>query len=161
MWERENEEEHRLHGMQNKCMNAALASFLYFDVRYRFSIREGRTQDDSTHNIITGHCGVFLLFPSLFFPPSRWPRSSIPGQKIWPAILLPSTTLKSTCSSSSFASFFPHGRRYNETGLLVILPATLSVCLGALGMPRSNLLRFNHPSSFFALSRQGELVLLD
>lgn len=37
------------------------------DVRYRFSIRERCARDDSSNNIITGHCGVFLLFPSLPF----------------------------------------------------------------------------------------------
>lgn len=81
MWKRENEEERRLHGMQNKCLcTAALAALLFLDARYRFSIRERCTQDDSSNNVITGHCGVFLLFPSFppsFFFSSCWSRSGI------------------------------------------------------------------------------------
>lgn len=135
MWKRENKEKHRLHGMQNKCMNTSLASLLsrMLDIAFPFE-RDAAQGGDSTNNIITGHCGVFLLFPSFFFfrvgsrsgiipvkgygPQYSYPRPplSLPAP---PPLLL---RVFSCCTNGS----------YNETGLLVILPVTFFVCLGVL-----------------------------
>jgi len=100
-----------------------------------------RSQDDSTNNIIPGHCRVSLLFPSLFS--SCWFRSDIPfGQRLvhdtftldHPQVYLLLLLLFPVLLFASF--FLLHERWYNETGLLIILPVTVSVCLGALRTPR-------------------------
>lgn len=65
IWKRENIEKRRLYGTQNKSYiyeRPVLASLLS-----AFPFERERAQDDSTNNIIPGHCGIFLLFPSLFF----------------------------------------------------------------------------------------------
>lgn len=128
------------------------SSFLTLD-KYRFSFRERerRVPDDSTNNITPGHCGVFLLFFLPLISIRYIPDHKLVFHDIFtlghPQVYLLLLLL------FFFCQFFLVGRWYNETGLLVIFPATVCVCFSALRSLSSNLLYFNHPSGFFALSR--------
>lgn len=159
--ESENEEERQLQYVK-QVYEHCYTRFSSFSTlyKYRCSFLERHVQDDSTNNIIPGHCGVFLFF-FLALVSIRY----TPGHKLvrdtftlgHPQIYL----LLLLFFFLFLYQFFPVGRWYNETGLLVIFPATVSVCFGALRSSRSNLLYFNHSSGFFALSREGEQVLSD
>lgn len=153
-WKRENEERTPFtrYAKQVYEHHTRFSPFVMLDIAFPFE----RDTRKMTQQIISLTIVAFF-FSSLFF---CWSRSGISPVRRWSAILILSTTLKSICSSSSFsfsfASFFLlHGWWYNETGLLVILPATLSVCLGALRTPRSDLLYFNHPPGFLCAFSRG------
>ena len=127
------------------------SSFLTLD-KYRFSFRE-RDACQMTQQIISSL--VIVTFSFSFFLPLVSIRY-IPDHKLvfrdiftlgHPQVYL----LLLLLLFLFFCQFFPVGRWYNETGLLVIFPATVCVCFSAL--KSMNLLYFNHPSGFFALSR--------